>query len=414
MIGKPALNPPRVSPDAIFDLLKQYKADKNPNKVDLGIGAYRTNDGQPWVLPVVRKVDKMLANDESVNHEYLPISGNPAFCSVAAKLVFGSSIDLSKVVTVQTLSGSGANHMGALLLARFGAWGSESRKIWVSDPTWSNHHLIFGWAGLSVEKYPYWNNEKRGLDFDAMILTLKRFAKKGDTLLLHACAHNPTGVDPTREQWKVIADVCREIGLFVLFDCAYQGFASGNLDYDAWAIRYFVEQNIEMIVCQSFSKNMGLYGERCGAVHVVVHDGSGEARANILSQLDRQTRAEFSNCPGYGARIATRILSSPELFDEWKRDVGTMANRIKSMRAALRRELENENAPGNWDHITSQIGMFSYTGLTSSQVSRMIEQHHVYLASNGRVSMAGVNENNVEYIARAIKDVVTSQRREGL
>lgn len=223
-------------------------------------------------------------------------------------------------------------------------------------------------------------------------------------MLLHACAHNPTGIDPTKEQWAQIADVCDERGLYPFFDCAYQGFASGNLNNDAWAVRYFVNRGLELLVCQSFAKNFGLYGQRVGALHVVFADSATKKAA--ASQLELLQRAEISNPPAYGARIVSRILTNAELFSEWERDLLTMANRINDMRIALRKHLEQLGTPGTWDHITSQIGMFSFTGLQSYQVERLVEEFHVYLSKNGRISMAGLNESNVEYVAKSIDAVV--------
>ncbi len=223
-------------------------------------------------------------------------------------------------------------------------------------------------------------------------------------MLLHACAHNPTGIDPTKEQWAQIADVCDERGLYPFFDCAYQGFASGNLNNDAWAVRYFVNRGLELLVCQSFAKNFGLYGQRVGALHVVFADSATKKAA--ATQLELLQRAEISNPPAYGARIVSRILTNAELFSEWERDLLTMANRINDMRIALRKHLEQLGTPGTWDHITSQIGMFSFTGLQSYQVERLVEEFHVYLSKNGRISMAGLNESNVEYVAKSIDAVV--------
>ena len=217
-------------------------------------------------------------------------------------------------------------------------------------------------------------------------------------MLLHACAHNPTGIDPTKEQWAQIADVCDERGLYPFFDCAYQGFASGNLNNDAWAVRYFVNRGLELLVCQSFAKNFGLYGQRVGALHVVFADSATKKAA--------ATQLELLNPPAYGARIVSRILTNAELFSEWERDLLTMANRINDMRIALRKHLEQLGTPGTWDHITSQIGMFSFTGLQSYQVERLVEEFHVYLSKNGRISMAGLNESNVEYVAKSIDAVV--------
>ena len=234
-------------------------------------------------------------------------------------------------------------------------------------------------------------------------------APEGSIIVLHACAHNPTGVDPTREQWKEIAKAVRAGKHFPFFDCAYQGFASGNLDNDAWALRYFVEQGFELCVAQSFAKNFGLYGERAGAFHFVTGPGSDASNTilRISSQLAILQRSEISNPPAYGARIASIVLNDAALFEEWEENLKTMSGRIIDMRKAVRTKLEELNGkPGSWKHITEQIGMFSFTGLTEKQVLKLRDEAHVYMTKNGRISMAGLNTGNVDYFARAVDKVV--------
>lgn len=388
-------------PDALFALMARYKEDQFPKKVDLGVGAYRDNSGKPWILPSVRKADALIAADPSLNHEYLPIAGIPEFRSGAAKLILGEdspAIAENRVASVQTISGTGANHLAGLFLSRF-----FKGDVYVSDPTWANHHAIYTTTGLNVKTYPYFEPKTVSLNFKGMIDTISQ-AKSGDIILLHACAHNPTGIDPTQEQWKKIAEVVKEKNLVPLFDCAYQGFASGDLDKDAWAVRYFVEQGFEVLICQSFAKNFGLYGERVGALHVVLSNSS--ARDAVFSQVSFLQRSDISNPPAYGARIASRVLNTPELYADWKADLKTMSSRIIKMRAALRDALVKKGTPGNWDHIVNQIGMFSYTGLKPEQVDTLVNDYHVYFTRNGRISMAGLNENNVEYVADAFDKVV--------
>lgn len=233
-------------------------------------------------------------------------------------------------------------------------------------------------------------------------------APEGSIIVLHACAHNPTGVDPTQEQWKKIATVVRSKKHFPFFDTAYQGFASGNLAQDAWAIRYFVDQGFELCIAQSYAKNFGLYGERAGCFHFVTSSATdAESTVNrIASQLAILQRSEISNPPAYGARIAATVLCDKELFAQWEEDLRTMSGRIKEMRQALRNKLEELGTPGTWNHITDQIGMFSFTGLTEQQVLKIREDSHVYMTKNGRISMAGLNTHNVEYFAKAVDKVV--------
>ena len=233
-------------------------------------------------------------------------------------------------------------------------------------------------------------------------------APEGSIILLHACAHNPTGVDPTREQWKELAEIIKGKKHFPFFDCAYQGFASGDLENDAWAVRYFVEQGFELCVAQSFAKNFGLYGERAGAFHFVTSPGTDASSTigRIASQLAILQRSEISNPPAYGARIASLVLNDEKLFEEWRENLRTMSGRIIQMRKELRAKLEELGTPGSWKHITEQIGMFSFTGLTEKQVLAIREEAHVYMTKNGRISMAGLNSKNVEYVAKAFDKVV--------
>lgn len=233
-------------------------------------------------------------------------------------------------------------------------------------------------------------------------------APEGSIIVLHACAHNPTGVDPTQDQWKQIAKVIRARGHFPFFDCAYQGFASGDLNQDAWAVRYFVEQGFELCIAQSYAKNFGLYGERAGCFHFVTSPGADAVStvSRIASQLAILQRSEISNPPAYGARIAALVLNDEKLFAEWEANLRTMSGRIIDMRKALRSKLEAMGTPGTWNHITDQIGMFSFTGLTEAQVLKIRSDSHIYMTKNGRISMAGLNTHNIDYMAKAVDKVV--------
>ncbi|SCO38176.1 probable aspartate aminotransferase, cytoplasmic [Fusarium fujikuroi] len=403
----PAEVVPQAPEDPLFGLARAYKADNSPNKIDLGIGAYRDENAKPWVLPVVKKADEILRNDPELNHEYAPIAGIASFTSKAAELVFGAdsaAISEKRSTTLQTISGTGAVHLGALFLARFY---KGNRTVYLSNPTWANHHQIFKNVGHSIDTYPYFHKETKGLDFEGFKQTLKS-APEGSVFVLHACAHNPTGVDPTQEQWTEIAALMKERNHFPFFDTAYQGFASGDLVRDAWAIRYFVEQGFELVVAQSFAKNFGLYGERAGCFHAVTAP-AGDASNTITrigSQLAILQRSEISNPPLYGARIVSTVLNDRDLFAEWEENLRTMSGRIISMRDTLRAKLEELQTPGTWNHITDQIGMFSFTGLSESQVMKLREEFHIYMTKNGRISMAGLNDNNVDYFAKAVDKVV--------
>ena len=353
------------------------------------------------------QADEVLRNDPDLNHEYAPIAGVPNFTSKAAELILGPgspALKEKRATSMQTISGTGAVHLGALFLAKFY---KGNRTVYLSNPTWANHNQIFSNVGLPIAQYPYFSKETKGLDFQGMKAAIKG-APEGSIILLHPCAHNPTGVDPTFDQWKELATVIRERKHFPFFDCAYQGFASGNLARDAAAIGYFVEQGFELLIAQSFAKNFGLYGERAGCFHAVTGPGSDASTtiARIASQLAILQRSEISNPPLYGARIAATVLNDPKLFAEWEENLHTMSGRIISMRKALRGKLEELGTPGTWNHITDQIGMFSFTGLNEKQVQKLREEAHIYMTKNGRVSMAGLNTRNVEYVAKAIDKVV--------
>lgn len=394
---------PTAAPDAVFLTKALYMKDTDARKIDLGIGAYRNSDGKPQVLKVVKKAELAIVNNPAFDKEYAPIEGMPAFRSAAQKLMFGKTkaFGEKRVATIQTLSGTGSLRVAAEFVAQF----IKGAPVLISQPTWGNHNAIFSKAGVKQLTYRYWCPKTRGLNLTGMLEDIKA-APNGSIVLLHVCAHNPTGVDPTKEQWKQIAQVMKEKNHFPFFDCAYQGFATGSLDGDAYAVHLFTELGFESVVCQSFAKNFGLYADRIGALHVVVND---PAMTNaVVSQLAQIVRPAYSNPPLHGARIVAAVLNDPALFKEWVDELQGMSNRIASMRTALLNELKALKTPGDWTHITTQIGMFSYTGLTPAQVKRMIETHHVYMLSNGRISMAGINQKNVKYLAAAIDDCVRS------
>ncbi|GAA5821423.1 hypothetical protein JCM11251_004616 [Rhodosporidiobolus azoricus] len=410
---------PLAPQDPIFALTAGYQADQHPKKVNLGVGAYRDHEGKPFVLPVVRKAKQILADDDSLDHEYLPIAGLPSFVSATSKLIFGEdspAVKEGRVVTIQTISGTGANHYGGEFLSHFyEPWqgkSKEEKKIYISNPTWANHKSIFNSTGLTPVDYPYYDPSTIGLAFPKF-LDFLRNAPEQSVVLLHACAHNPTGVDPTREQWEEIAQIFKEKKHFAFFDCAYQGFASGNLDNDAWAVRHFVSQSIPLLVCQSYAKNAGLYGERIGALNIVAAHAGEEAggAARIRSQLLILQRQEISNPPTFGARIVSLILNDPQLFSEWRDDIKTMSYRIIDMRKKLHDLLTNTYntpapGPNGWDHVLKQIGMFTFTGLNPEQCKALVERGHVYCTQNGRFSMAGMNDSNVQYVAECIDKAV--------
>lgn len=389
-------------PNEIFNTGAMFNASKHPQKINLGIGAYRTDDGKPKVLTVVKKAEAKILADPTINKEYLGISGHPGFCKVAKELLFGANspaVKENRICTVQGISGTGSLRLGGELCKL----AFPDRPIYISTPTWENHQALFGKCGLTIKPYRYWDAKNRNLDFKGLMEDLSA-APNGAIILLHGCAHNPTGVDPTQDQWKQIANLAKQKQFLPFIDIAYQGFASGDLDKDAWSLRYFVDQGFELIVAQSFAKNLGLYSERVGSMSVVC--SSADRAKAVQSQVELVIRPMYSNPPSHGALIVHTVLSDPALFKEWKQELVEMSSRIHAMRDALRSELVKLGTPGNWDHIVSQIGMFSYTGLTAEQVEVMQKKHHVYLLKSGRISMAGVNTKNVQYLAKAIDDVV--------
>jgi aspartate aminotransferase len=394
-------------PIEVFQLGRDFQADPSPLKVILGVGAYRTDEGKPWILPVVKKAETILAkqvDQEEINHEYLPVLGLEGFTKAATSMLLGESSPAlleNRSFGVQTLSGTGALRVGAEFLKNH----MNRDTVYYSDPTWGNHGLIFKNAGFkNFNKYRYWDQDSKGFNFSGMMEDLQN-APEGSVIILHACAHNPTGVDASREQWMKIAEVIKEKKLFPFFDSAYQGFASGCLETDAWTVRYFVEQGFELFCSQSFSKNFGLYNERAGNLTVVCQDP--EPIDRMKSQLTLLVRAMYSNPPAHGARVVNLVLQDEDLYAEWKGCIKTMAERIISMRQGLRQRLEKLGTPGDWSHITHQIGMFSYTGLTPDMCDFLKKEKHLYLLKSGRMSMCGVNSGNIDYVAQAMHEAVT-------
>ncbi|PBL01057.1 glutamic oxaloacetic transaminase AAT1 [Armillaria gallica] len=392
---------PAGPPDPILGVSEAFKADKDSRKINLGVGAYRDGTGKPYVLTSVKKAEDLIATNHP-DKEYLPITGLPEFTKNAAKLAYGAdSVPLNQgaIAVTQSISGTGALRIGGAFLARHYP---HSKVIYLPTPSWGNHTPIFRDSGLEVRNYRYFDKGTVGLDFEGLKADLKA-APEQSIVLLHACAHNPTGIDPTPEQWKEISDIVQEKKLFPFFDMAYQGFASGSTSRDAFAVRHFVSQGHQVALAQSFAKNMGLYGERVGAFSLTTADPAEKARVD--SQLKIVIRPMYSNPPMHGALIANGILSDPALYSEWEAEVKGMADRIISMRERLYNMLSKDlKTPGEWGHIKSQIGIF--TGLTQPQTKALAEKAHVYMTADGRISMAGLNAGNIEYFAESVDAAV--------
>jgi len=344
----------------------------------------------------------MILNNPDLDHEYLPITGLLEFTESSSRLVLGSdspAISQDRVASVQGVSGTGSLRVGAEFLAKY----KPGITIYISNPTWSPHSTIFTQVGLQVKEYPYYNKSTNSIDIEGLMSTLKE-ASSGSCFVLHACAHNPTGLDPSNDQWKEIANIMMERNHFPFFDCAYQGFASGDLDQDAYAPRLFISLGMELFVAQSYSKNLGLYSERVGCL-VTVHHSTHVARS-VKSQLAKIIRPMISNPPAFGARIVALILSNSQLYQEWLSNLNEMTTRIQHMRQLLHDSLVSLNTPGTWNHLLLQKGMFGYTGLNETQSRRLREEFHIYLTDNGRISIPGLTTKNVSYVAECINIVV--------
>lgn len=397
--ASPWANFEMAPPDPIVGLNEAFAADDFPSKVIVGVGAYRDDAGKPYVLPCIREAEKLMMA-KNLDMEYTGIAGEPKFVDLALKFVYGEDslpMQENRVHGVQALSGTGGLRVFGELMQRHG-----HKHIYLPNPTWGNHNAIFSNSGLAVHKYRYYDADSSDLDFDNMMKDFKEMPE-GSIVLLHACAHNPTGMDPTMEQWKEISDTVKKQKLVPFFDCAYQGFASGDAVKDAAAVRMFVDDGHLVSMVQSFSKNFGLYGQRVGALSVV---GANEDEAKrVVSQMKMVIRPMYSNPPRHGARLVTTVLEDPKLKAEFIEQCRGMADRINTMRTSLHDALTAAGSTKDWDHIVKQIGMFAYSGLTKDQVMTMREKHHVYCTADGRISMAGVTSGNVDYIANAIHDV---------
>ncbi|RNA36493.1 aspartate mitochondrial [Brachionus plicatilis] len=388
-------------PDAILGVTDAFKKDTNPNKINLGVGAYRDDNGKPYVLDCVRKAEAFIAS-QNMDKEYTQITGVPDFCEASARLLFGNDSDIIKnkqYITAQSISGTGGLRNGFEFLRKFYPY---QKLVYMPIPSWGNHNPIASDSTFEVKSYRYYKPATRGFDFEGCLEDISKIPERS-VILLQACAHNPTGVDPNQDQWREISKIVKQRNLMPFIDLAYQGFASGDIDRDAFAVRLFAEEGHEFLVAQSYAKNMGLYGERVGALTIVAREQDDLQR--ISSQLKVVIRRLYSNPPRHGAHIASAVLNTPELRSLWLNEVKGMADRIITMRQTLVENLKKEGSLQNWQHITDQIGMFCFTGLNEQQVQRLMKEFSVYLTKDGRISIAGVSSKNNAYLAHAIHQV---------
>lgn len=391
-------NIPMGPADPIFGIVDAYNKDKDPMKLNFSVGAYRDDDGKPVVLNAVREAEiRVLA--EKLDMEYSPIGGKPGFVKEACRLLYPDD-KMDCVAGMQSISGTGALRLAGALIARMSD--GNPPPIYMSDPTWGNHIPIFQQCGLDVRKHRYFDAKTKGLDFHGMMEDMKA-APDGSAFLIHATAHNPTGVDPTPEQWKEISKTMMDKGHLTIFDCAYQGFASGDFEADKVGVTQFMNDGHTFLMCQSFAKNFGLYGHRVGCFSALC--ASPEEKERVASQMRITARAMYSNPPIAGARIVETVLTTPELKQMWLGEVKEMADRIKLMRRMLHDGLVKAGSTHSWQHILDQIGMFTYSGMTKDQCVKLRDDWHIHMTMNGRISMAGVTTKNVGRLAEAMHAV---------
>ncbi|WP_115510126.1 aromatic amino acid transaminase [Xanthomonas arboricola] len=392
-------NVEQVPGDPILGLTEAYNADSRPNKVNLGVGIYYDENGRIPLLRAVHKIEQQLALDAKPRG-YLPIDGLAAYDKATQELLFGAESALvasGRVATSQTVGGSGALRVGADLLKKL----LPTSTIAISNPSWENHRAVFGAAGFEVVDYTYFDAASHGLNFDGMLADLAKL-EPGTVVLLHACCHNPTGADLSKEQWKQVAGLLKERNLFPFVDIAYQGFDKG-IEADAYAVRLLAAEGIDSyVVASSYSKSFSLYGERVGALSVVSATAT-EAKA-VQSQVKRIIRTIYSSPSTHGAALVAGVLTSPELRDLWEQELTEMRERIHALRAGLVAKLATLGAP-EFEFIQRQAGMFSYSGLTRTQVDRLREEFAIYAVGTGRICVAALSQRNLDYVAQALATV---------
>ncbi len=385
--------------DPILGLSIKYRADENPLKIDLGVGVYKNEAGDTTILSCVKKAEKFRLETEQTK-TYIGGTGSALFNEKMTSLIFGDhkAVNENRVRTVSTPGGTGALRVAGEFIARC----KTGAKIWLSNPTWANHKGVFTECGLDIQEYPYYDYENKTLDFDAMLNALKQVSPD-DFVLLHACCHNPSGMDLSQEQWQQVVQVAKEVGFTPLMDMAYQGFGDG-IEEDAYGVRLMAETVTNMILCSSCSKNFGLYRERIGACTVI---GETPATTDIaLSVILGVARTIYSMPPAHGAALVETILSSEELTQEWHTELSAMRNRINGNRTVIVDKLIEKGVTRDFSFIANQKGMFSFLGITPAQVQQLQDEYSVYMVGSSRMSIAGIAPSNVDYLAESIAKVL--------
>ena len=391
----------KAAPDPIIGLTEAFGKDPNPDKINLGVGVYKDENGNTPIFATVRETQEDLLQAEKTK-TYTPIEGTVEFARAVQGLLFGEDheiIHTSRAATVQSPGGTGALRIAADFVHKL----FPGTRVWISDPSWANHPKVFEAAGIEVATYPYFDGARNELDFSAMLASLSELSS-GEVVLLHGCCHNPTGVDPSPEEWKRIGDVVQDRGLIPLVDFAYQGMGDG-IDADGVGLRELCRSGVELFVANSFSKNFGLYNERVGALTIV--GGSAESADVALSHAKICIRTNYSNPPAHGAALVTAILEDADQRKRWEGEVAGMRDRIVEMRSLFVDTLKKKGIDRNFSFIARQRGMFSFSGLTGAQVDALRSRYSIYVVSSGRINVAGMTQDNMDHLCEAIADVLS-------
>ncbi|MFY1027867.1 amino acid aminotransferase [Actinobacillus seminis] len=386
--------------DPILGLGEAFKAETRDKKINLGIGVYKDAQGTTPIMQAVKKAEQRLFDVETTKN-YLSIDGVAEFNAKTKALLFGANSDVvtqGRAKTVQSLGGTGALRIAAEFIKRQ----TKAQNVWISSPTWPNHHAIFNAVGMTIREYRYYDADRKALDWDNLIADLSN-AGEGDVVLLHGCCHNPTGIDPTSEQWQKLAEMSVKNGWLPLFDFAYQGLANG-LEEDALGLRTFAANHKELLVASSFSKNFGLYNERVGAFTLVAENE--QIAETALTQVKTIVRTLYSNPASHGASTVALVLGDEQLRSEWENELTEMRERIKKMRHLFVQLLKESGAKQDFSFIIEQNGMFSFSGLSAEQVDRLKEEFAIYAVRSGRINVAGITEDNIRYLCESIVNVL--------